>query len=126
MKSQKDILKRWDSVNQKLRERMDKLKIGVVGLGHGETLIGANSSNLPLEVSSLCDINEDLVDHYGKARYCKGTSKLRGICVGSRYRHCRYIYPWSVTLNQIIQALDNGKHVMVTKSMVYTLEEAEK
>ena len=106
---------------------MDKLKIGVVGLGHGETLIGANSSNLPLEVSSLCDINEDLVEStMAKHGIAKGTSNYEEFVSDPDIDIVGIYTPGPLHCNQIIQALDNGKHVMVTKSMVYTLEEAEK
>ena len=40
---------------------MDYLKIGVEGLGHGHTLLGANdptAQNLPMRVTAECDTNQ--------------------------------------------------------------------
>ena len=106
---------------------MPKLKIGVVGLGHGETLIGANSSELPLEVSSVCDVNEDLVESImSKHMIDKGTSDYEELVSDPELDIVGIYTPGPLHYHQIIKALENGKHVMVTKSMVYTLEEAEK
>jgi len=105
---------------------MTKLKVGVAGLGHGETLIGANNTELPLEVSSICDVNEDLVQStMTKHKILKGTSNYDELVSDPDIDIVGIYTPGPLHFKQILKALDNGKHVMVTKSMVYTLYEAE-
>ena len=94
---------------------MDKLKIGVVGLGHGETLIGANSSNLPLEVSSLCDINEDLVEStMAKHGIAKGTSNYEDFVSDPDIDIVGINTTGPFHCSQIIPALGSGAHDMVS------------
>ena len=105
---------------------MPKLKIGVAGLGHGETLIGANYTNLPLEISSVCDVNEDLVEStLKKHKIPKGASHFDELVSDPDVDIVGIYTPGPLHFKQILKALDNDKHVMVTKSMVYTLNEAE-
>ena len=43
---------------------MTTLRLGLAGLGHGDTLLRANGSEneLPIRVTALCDVNEELLD----------------------------------------------------------------
>ena len=41
---------------------MTELRLGLAGLGHGETILGANHSDIPIRVTALCDTNEDRLE----------------------------------------------------------------
>ncbi len=43
---------------------MNTLRLGLAGLGHGDTLLQANDPEheLPVRVTALCDTNEQLLD----------------------------------------------------------------
>ena len=104
-----------------------QLRLGLAGLGHGSTVLGANGSDVPIEVAAVCDTNESLLEsvsrEYGIGAATASFDELASMpdldIIG--------IYtPGPIHERQILAALDAGKHVMVTKSMVYSLEEAER
>ena len=105
------------------------LRVGLIGLGHGNTLLQVNLPNhqdVQMQVTALCDINE--------SKLVK-TAKTHGVpVVTADYRQLIRrkdidivaIYtPGPVHVTQILDALDAGKHVMVTKPMVFSMEESE-
>ena len=104
------------------------LRLGLIGIGHGRTLLQANlpeHDDLQMRVTAACDVNEERLSD-AAARY--------GVAVTTDYRELVRradvdvvgIYsPGPIHAPQVLAALDAGKHVMVTKSMVYTMEEAE-
>ncbi|MCZ6631823.1 MAG: Gfo/Idh/MocA family oxidoreductase [bacterium] len=109
---------------------MDHLRIGLAGLGHGQTLLGANrpeNADLPLRVTALCDANPQKLDAIGVEYEIQNTTTDFSELVSRKDLDIIGIYtPGPLHADQILAALDAGKHVMVTKSMVYTMEEAER
>ena len=108
---------------------MSQLSIGVAGLGHGKTLLRANlpeNNDLPISVTALCDTQEDKLASIG---YGLGidtlTSDFDELVARSDLDIIGIYTPGPLHAQQILTALDAGKHVMVTKSMVYTMEEVE-
>ena len=106
---------------------MRELRLGLAGLGHGGTVLGANSSDIPINVTALCDTNEELLEavasEYGIEDVATDFDELAArpdIDIVGIYT------PGPLHAEQILTALDAGKHVMVTKSMVYTMDEAER
>ncbi len=105
---------------------MKELRLGLAGVGHGSTVLGANSADIPINVTAICDIDEIRLENvsreYGIADVTTDFSAL----VSNPDVDIIGIYtPGPLHADQILAALDAGKHVMVTKSMVYTMEEAE-
>ncbi len=108
---------------------MKELKLGVAGLGHGRTLLQANTAagnHLRLRVTAVCDTDGEraraAAERYGvpfaTTDYAELAARPELDVIG--------IYtPGPLHAPQILAALDAGKHVMVTKSMVYTMAEAE-
>ncbi|MCE2456887.1 MAG: hypothetical protein J4G14_03640 [Dehalococcoidia bacterium] len=37
---------------------MNELRLGLAGLGHGNTVLGANASEVPINVTAICDTDE--------------------------------------------------------------------
>ena len=117
------------------------LRIGIAGLGHGRTFLQANipdqrstaldktytiPKNLPMRVTALCDTDEDLLVRASKEFGVGATTTEFSKLLDRDDVDIVGIYtPGPIHAPQILAALDAGKHEMVTKSMVYTMEEAE-
>jgi len=106
------------------------LRIGLAGLGHGSTLLGANrpeNHSLPLRVTALCDTDPARLSAVSKEYGIEDTTTEFAELVSRKNIDIVGIYtPGPLHAEQVLAALDSGKHVMVTKSMVYTMEEAER
>ena len=107
---------------------MNTLRLGIAGLGHGDTLLQANNpeNELPIRVTALCDINEQRLEEASKKHGINAiTTNFDELASRDDIDIIGIYTPGPLHANQILTALDNGKHVMVTKSMVYTMDEAE-
>lgn len=107
---------------------MKQLKLGLAGLGHGATVLGANgAADIPIEVAAVCDANETLLESVAR-EYGIGaaTASFDELAAMPDLDIIGIYTPGPLHERQILAALDAGKHVMVTKSMVYSLEEAER
>ena len=107
---------------------MTTLRLGLAGLGHGDTLLKATDSEneLPIRVSALCDVNEELLETRAREHGIDAvTTDFDELAARADVDIIGIYTPGPLHERQILTALDNGKHVMVTKSMVYTLAEAE-
>ena len=108
---------------------MNHLRIGLAGLGHGGTLLGANqpqNGHLPLRVTALCDTDPEKLENTAATYGITSTTNEFAELVARTDIDIVGIYtPGPFHAAQILAALDAGKHVMVTKSMVYTMAEAE-
>ena len=108
---------------------MSQLSIGVAGLGHGRTLLGTNQPEnraLPVRVTALCDAQQDKLEALGREFGIDAlTSDFDELVARSDLDIIGIYTPGPLHAQQILTALDAGKHVMVTKSMVYAMEEVE-
>jgi len=105
------------------------LRLGLIGVGHGGTLLQANlpeHDDLQMKVTAACDVDEGRLSvvaaKYGIART---TTDYKELVQGDDIDVVGVYSPGPIHAGQILAALDAGKHVMVTKSMVYSREEAE-
>ena len=108
---------------------MSALRVGLAGLGHGTTLLEANlpaNEELPVRVTALCDTSPEKLAAVAAEYEIKNTTTDFGDLVSRDDIDVIGIYtPGPLHAEQVLAALDAGKHVMVTKSMAYTMEEAE-
>lgn len=107
---------------------MTTLRLGLAGLGHGDTLLKAaeRDNELPIRVTALCDVNEELLEAKAKDHGIEAiTTDFDEMASRDDVDIIGIYTPGPLHERQILTALENGKHVMVTKSMVYTMEEAE-
>ena len=106
---------------------MKQLKLGLAGLGHGATVLGANGADIPIEVAAVCDANEALLESVAReSGIGAATASFDELAAMPDLDIIGIYTPGPLHERQILAALDAGKHVMVTKSMVYSLEEAER
>ncbi len=107
---------------------MTTLRMGLAGLGHGDTLLQANDPvhDLPIRVTALCDINEDRLEAASKEHGIDAiTTDFDEMAARDDLDIVGIYTPGPLHARQILTALENGKHVMVTKGMVYTMGEVE-
>ena len=107
---------------------MTTLRLGLAGLGHGDTLLKAAepANELPIRVTALCDVNEELLEAKASEHGVEAiTTDFDKLAARDDIDIIGVYTPGPLHERQILTALENGKHVMVTKSMVYTTEEAE-
>ena len=107
---------------------MTTLRLGLAGLGHGDTLLKATEpeNEVPIRVTALCDVNEELLETRAKEHGIEAiTTDFDELAARDDIDIIGIYTPGPLHERQILTALENGKHVMVTKSMVYTMEEAE-
>ena len=102
------------------------LTIGVAGLGHGRTLIGANTKDdIPVQVTALCDTKKDALAKVAAEHGIERTTTSFDELCETDVDIIGIYTPGPLHAGQILKALSAGKHVMVTKSMVYNMDEVE-
>ncbi len=108
---------------------MRTLRLGLAGLGHGRTLLQANLpefDDLPARVAAVCDTNGELMASMATEYEVEIATSNYDEMVSRDDLDIIGIYtPGPLHCEQILAALDAGKHVMVTKSMVYSMAEVE-
>ena len=107
---------------------MTILRMGLAGLGHGDTLLQANNPEheLPIRMTALCDINEERLEAASREHGIDAiTTDFDEMAARDDLDIIGIYTPGPLHARQILTALENGKHVMVTKSMVYTMDEIE-
>ena len=109
---------------------MSTLRLGLAGLGHGDTLVQANlpeHDDLPIRVTALCDINEEVLESTSREHGIENvTTDFEELVTRDDIDIVGIYTPGPLHADQIVSALESGKHVMVTKSMVYTMDEVER
>ena len=108
---------------------MRTLRLGLAGLGHGRTLLQANQpehTDLPVRVTALCDANPELLQSMARQPGVETVTTDFDALVAREDLDIIGIYtPGPLHCEQILAALEAGRHVMVTKSMVYSIAEVE-
>lgn len=105
---------------------MEKLKIGIIGLGVGEKHIDSYHNHSHCEVVALCDSSDEkraeMAHKYPRMRVTQSASEIiedPSIEVVSIASFDNYHY------EQVMAALSSGKHVMVEKPLCLNVQEAE-
>ncbi len=105
------------------------LRLGLIGVGHGGTLLQCNlpeQDDLQMKVTAACDVNEArLSTAAAKYGIPRTTTDYKELVRGDDVDVVGVYSPGPLHAAHILAALEAGKHVMVTKSMVYSIEEAE-
>ncbi len=106
---------------------MAELGIGIVGLGMGRSLLGINiMADFPANVRGVCDLVEAATD---AARQEFGveyaTDKIDALLERDDIDVVGIYTPDHLHRDQVIQALEAGKHVLVTKPMSISNQESE-
>jgi predicted dehydrogenase len=105
---------------------MERLGVGVVGLGMGRNLLRANSTDgFPAEVRAVCDIAPARREAAAREHGVAFTTDQFDALLERRDIHLVAIYtPDHLHCDQILRALEAGHHVLVTKPMTVGDEES--
>ncbi len=102
---------------------MAKLKLGVLGLGEGRSIISAALASEFWELGCLCDLNEALckqrADEFHFPRY---TTKFDEMLADKSLDVIGIYTPDPLHAEHILRCLDAGKHVICTKPLLDDLK----
>ncbi|MFC5653611.1 Gfo/Idh/MocA family protein [Paenibacillus solisilvae] len=102
-----------------------KYRLGVIGLGEGRSIISAAIQSDRFELANVCDISEEACKtraaEFGLTRY---TLNYEDMLKDPEIDIIAIYTPDQLHGLHIKQALDAGKHVIVTKPMLTSLDEA--
>lgn len=103
----------------------DKLTMGVLGLGEGRSIISAVLNSSDWELGCICDIKEELCKErcteFGISRY---TTSYEEMLADPTIDVIGIYTPDQLHATHIKMALKAGKHVICTKPLMVSLEEA--
>lgn len=104
----------------------NRYRLGVIGLGEGRSILSAAIRSDRWELVNVCDINEDVC----KARAAefelnRYTLRYEELLNDPEIEVIAIYTPDQLHGRHMKQALDAGKHVIVTKPMLISLDEAQ-
>lgn len=102
--------------------------IGVIALGLGRQVLQVNHDDRSrMVVTGICDLDErKLADCAAKHGVGFATTRYQELLVRDDIQVMAVYSPDHLHCEQILAALEAGKHVVVTKPMVNTMDEAER
>lgn len=105
----------------------NKLRAGIIGLGVGEEHLKGYLANPNCQVKSVCDLNSDhlaqVADQYSIS---ERTTKAENVLCDPEIDIVSICSYDNFHAEQVVMALENGKHVMVEKPICLYRAEAEK
>ena len=119
-----------DKAAQAVAERMnhmsEKLRMGVLGLGEGRSIISAAVNSPCWELGCICDLNEELCKErcreFGVSNYTVSYEEM----LADKTIDVIGIYtPDQLHAEHIKMALAAGKHVICTKPLMVSLDQAQ-
>lgn len=102
-----------------------KLKVGIVGLGMGRIHLQALKAMDEVEVHALCDINEDLLKSAGEEAGVQRLFTDFDQFINEDMDAVLICTPHFLHRDQVIAALQSGKHVFCEKPLAVTVKEAD-
>ena len=106
----------------------DRLGIGVIGLSMGNNMLHVNRhlGQFRSEVRGICDIRKDRLDQYGaEFSVPYATTDWRDLIKKDDIDIIGIFSPDHLHIDMIRLALESGKHVICTKPLVVSLDEAK-
>lgn len=104
---------------------MEKLRLGVVGLGEGRSIISAALGSSLWELVRICDLNERLCkDRAAEFSFSRWTTRMEELLGDSSIDVIGLYTPDSLHAKHIAQCLSAGKHVICTKPLIDNLADA--
>ena len=104
---------------------MNKLKLGVIGLGNmGRHHVRQLSNIDTAELTAICDRNTERVTEYAKTYHCKGYTTIDDF-LKHPLDAVSVVVPTSLHFDISHQLLSKGIHLLIEKPITQTVEEAE-
>jgi predicted dehydrogenase len=106
---------------------MKKLRLGVLGLGEGRSIISAALASEYWELARLCDLNEDLCkERATEFRFPHYTTDLQEMLADPQIDAIGIYTPDPLHATHILACLNAGKHVICTKPLLDDLKQAKR
>ena len=104
---------------------MKKLRLGVLGLGEGRSIISAALKSELWELARLCDLNENLCrERAAEFQFPHYTTKFDDLLSDATIDVIAIYTPDPMHASHIRQCLAAGKHVICTKPLIDDLKDA--
>jgi predicted dehydrogenase len=104
---------------------MKKLKLGVLGLGEGRSIISAALNSQYWELAQICDLNETLCkERMAEFRLSGYTTKFEEMLADPSIDAIGIYTPDPLHATHILQCLQAGKHAICTKPLIDNLQQA--
>src|SRR3954468_12510088 len=105
---------------------MSKLRLGVLGLGEGRSIISAALNSDLWELARICDLNEELCqERAAEFKFPHYTTKFDDLLSDSNIDAIGIYTPDPLHARHIRACLDAGKHVICTKPLIDDMKEAK-
>jgi predicted dehydrogenase len=102
-----------------------KLRLGVLGLGEGRSILSAALNSDLWELARMCDLNEDLCKERAREfSFPHYTTKFDDLLADSSIDVIAIYTPDPLHAQHVRQCLDAGKHVICTKPLLDKLDDA--
>src|SRR5262245_29766338 len=102
-----------------------KLRLGVLGLGEGRSIISAALNSELWELGQICDLNEDLCkERAAEFEFNNYTLRSDELFANPKIDAVGIYTPDPLHAQHIRQALEAGKHVICTKPLIDNLKDA--
>jgi predicted dehydrogenase len=103
-----------------------KLKLGVLGLGEGRSILSAALNSELWELAQICDLNEDLCkERAAEFRFPRYTLRFEEMLADESIDAIGIYTPDPLHATHIRQSLEAGKHVICTKPLIDNLADAK-
>ena len=107
---------------------MKKWKVGIVGLSRGRGFVQVFGAHPRVEVSALCDVDEDRLTQTGEAFKLPGSRLFTSFddFLNSPIDIVTIATPIPFHAEQTIKSVESGRHVLCEQTAAYTIEECER
>jgi myo-inositol 2-dehydrogenase/D-chiro-inositol 1-dehydrogenase len=107
---------------------VEKLKVGIAGLGRGMSLLNVFSGHPDIEITAICDIDGKKLKEVGDLFKLPDNKRFKNYddFINSDFDIVVISTPIPYHTEQTIKALENKKDVLCEQTVAYTIEECEK
>jgi len=103
------------------------MKVGIVGLGFGATEFLPSLESMPqLKIIAGADIRPQALQAFTKRYGGKGYERVEDLCADPEVEAIWIATPNQYHTQHALQAVENGKHVVIRKPMGLTVEECQR
>jgi predicted dehydrogenase len=105
-----------------------KFKVGIVGVSRGKGYVNVFNAHPRVEVSSICDLDQELLNEVGDAFQLKDNERFTDYndFISQDFDIVVIATPIPLHTEQTLKALEAGKHILCEQTVAYTVEECEK
>lgn len=104
-----------------------KLKVGIVGLQRGHSLVNALATHPNLEIAAVCDLDEKILAETGDSFKLPDSRRYKDFdqLAASELDVVAIATPIALHAEQTIKALEAGKHVLCEQTQAYSVAECQ-